>query len=250
MTSTLETGEDRETKATPIWEDLIDIIYSPSAVFARRSDGRYIGIALVLSVIFGVLGYVSLSALGPVFDAEFARGIAQAQEQMQASGQSMSAEQIEQMRRIQDIMVVVGSALFLPFVGIVIGAITRVVGALFGAALTLKLAVMVVVYAQIPRLLQQVLIIVQGFLMSPESLTSRHVVGTSPARFMDPETTSTMVMTLAERFDIFTIWATVLIAIGFQVLGKLPRGQAYLAAALVWLIALIPQMLGAVISGA
>lgn len=245
MTSTVSAPEERVAESKPIWEDMIDIFYAPSAVFSRRIDGRYAVPALVLTAIFILMALSARSVLVPVYEAEFARGMAQAQ----AANPEFSAEQLEGMRKFGEIMMIVGSAFFIPITAIAVGAVTRLFGALFGAALSYKLAVMVVVYAQFPRALQQLLYVVQGFVLPHESLNSRFAIGFSPARFMDVDATSPMVMALAERFDIFTLWATVLIAIGFHLLGKLPRGQAYLAAALVWLCGTLPALLGALRAG-
>jgi ABC-type transport system involved in cytochrome c biogenesis permease component len=50
---------------------------------------------------------------------------------------------------------------------------------------------------------------------------------------------------LASRVDVFTIWITVLLAIGLAVVGRIPRQQAAIAAAIVWLLGALPAMLGA-----
>jgi hypothetical protein len=45
--------------------------------------------------------------------------------------------------------------------------------------------------------------------------------------------------------DVFTIWETVLLAIGLEVTGKVSKSNAYLAAAIVWFIGALPALLGA-----
>jgi hypothetical protein len=241
MTSTVAVPE-QETAAKPVWEDMLDIFYAPAAVFARRRiDGRF-GLALIVLVaLFTFLALSSRSVLAPLYDAEFNRGLAKA---MEANPQ-LTAEQLSGMRGFGEIMLIVGSALFVPFAALLVGAAMRLIGALFDAALTFKLAVMVTIYAQFPRALQQLLGLVQGFILAPESMTSRFAIGFSPARFMDVDTASPMLLALAERFDLFTIWTTILLAIGFRVVGKLPNGRAYLAATLVWVIGALPALFGA-----
>lgn len=244
MTSSVAAPQERAA-TKPIWEDMIDIFYAPAAVFSRRGDGRYAVQALVLTVIFVLMALSARSVLAPVYEAEFARGMAQAQ----AANPELNAEQFEGMRKFGEIMVIIGAAFFIPITAIAVGAATRLFGAIFGAALSFKVAVMVVVYAQFPRALQQLLYVVQGFVLPPESLDSRFAISFSPARFLDVDATSAVLMALAERFDIFTLWATVIIAVGLHVLGKLPRGQAYLVATLVWLCGAIPALLGALRAG-
>jgi hypothetical protein len=44
---------------------------------------------------------------------------------------------------------------------------------------------------------------------------------------------------------VFTIWVTVLLAIGLSVTGKIPRRRAAIAAGLVWLLGAVPLVLSA-----
>lgn len=240
MTSSVAVPE-QEMVSKPVWEDMLDIFYAPGSVFERRRDGRFALAMIVLIALFTFIALSSQSVLAPLYEAEFTRGMAKA---MEANPQ-LTAEQLSGMRSFGSIMMIVGSVLFVPLVALLVGAAVRLMGALFDAALTFKLAVMVTVFAQFPRALQQLLGVVQGFLLPAESLNSRFAIGFSPARFMDVDATSPLVMALAERFDLFTIWATVILAIGFRVLGKLPGGRAYLAATLVWVIGSLPALFGA-----
>jgi hypothetical protein len=74
-------------------------------------------------------------------------------------------------------------------------------------------------------------------------------VSFSLARFMNPDTSSAVAVALASRVDLFTIWITVLLAIGLYVVGKIPKQQAYIAAGIVWLLGAVPAILGALRSG-
>jgi hypothetical protein len=53
---------------------------------------------------------------------------------------------------------------------------------------------------------------------------------------MDPDTTNRALLGLMGRLDLFTLWTTVLIAIGIAVIGKVPRARAAIASGLVWLV--------------
>src|SRR5690606_1245845 len=121
-------------------------------------------------------------------------------------------------------------------------------GKLFGAVASVGAAMMIVTYAQMPRLIQQTLSVVQGFVLSPESLDSRFAVGFSPARFLDPDATAPIVLALLERFDLFTLWGTFLLALGLHFVGRVPRAQAYLAAGLVWLLGALPTIVSALMA--
>jgi hypothetical protein len=64
-------------------------------------------------------------------------------------------------------------------------------------------------------------------------------------RFLDPETTSPMLLVFAGPLDVFSLWMTVLVAIGFAVTGGIPRSRAAIGAAVVWLVAALPRLPGA-----
>lgn len=241
MTSNVAAPDQEATRQASVWEDFIDIFYAPSTVFARRSDGRFAIPLITLMVLFTFFAIAAQSVLAPLYEAEFMRGMAAAME----ANPELTAEQLESFRSFGGIMTIVGSALFVPIAALLVGVLLRLFGALFNAEMTFKLALMTAVYAQFPRALQQLLNLVQGFFMAPESLNSRFAVGFGPARFMDVDANSAALMGFMERFDLFTIWATILLAIGLRVLGKLPAGRAYAAAALVWLFGSLPVLFGA-----
>jgi ABC-type transport system involved in cytochrome c biogenesis permease component len=48
---------------------------------------------------------------------------------------------------------------------------------------------------------------------------------------------------------VFTIWVTVLLAIGLHVVGKIPKQQAAIAAVIVWVVGALPALLGALRGG-
>jgi hypothetical protein len=84
--------------------------------------------------------------------------------------------------------------------------------------------------------------------MSPEKLNSLNAVGFNLARFMDPDGSQVMIA-LASRVDLFTIWITVLLAIGIHVVGKIPKQQAAIVAAITWVVGALPALLGALRAG-
>ena len=76
------------------------------------------------------------------------------------------------------------------------------------------------------------------------NLNSRYSLTLGLGRFFDPDTTSPILLGLIGRIDVFTIWITVLIAIGLAVTGKISRGKAAIAAAIVWLVGALPTLAG------
>lgn len=228
-----------------IWEDFLDIFYAPAAVFARRREGPFWPALLVLTVLMILLFYAGQQALAPMFDAEFERATEAALRQ----NPELTAEQLERMREMGETFGLIGFAVGFPVGVLVIGLVVWVAGKLFGAAAGLVTALTIAVYSQFPRIVQQLAALGQGLVMSPESLDSRYAVSVGPARFLDPDTTAPVLLTLASRFDVFTLWATALVGVGLYVAGRLPKGQAAAAALLVWLVGALPELLGALRAG-
>lgn len=237
MTTTTSEEISAPGEHASLWEDFIDIFYSPREVFARRSAGRWVVMLAIVTVAMALLFYASRGVLSPIFDAEFARAMSR--------NPNLTPEQMATAKKMSGVFGLVGFVVAFPVGIIVAGLVLWAVGKIFDSVATLGVAILIATYAQIPRLLQMLLSIVQGLLMDASSLRSQYSVSFSPARFLDPDTVSPIVMGLVGRVDLFVLWSTVLLAIGLQVLGRVPRAQAYLAALVVWLVGALPALLGA-----
>jgi hypothetical protein len=223
-----------------LWEDFVDIFYAPSSVFARRSDGKF-GLALLfLAIVILVLIFLTKNAMQPVMDAEFTRQTAAAMRK----NPNITAEQMAASRGFFEMLgpIIVTVIITISVLGT--GLVLWAVGKLFDAKESLAAAVMIATYSEVPRVVQVLTNAAQGLVMSPEKLNSMNAVGFSLARFMDPDGSQVMIA-LASRVDLFTIWVTVLLAIGLHVVGKIPKQQAAIAAAITWVVGgLLPVLQG------
>jgi hypothetical protein len=226
--------------ATPLWEDFIDIIVSPASVFRRRERGNWLVPLLIITVAIGVIAIASRGVLQPVMDAEFER----AAEQMRKNPQ-MTEEMIEKARGISTFFATIGPIIFTPIAAIIVGFMTWLVAKLVDSKQTLHAALVVATYAYVPRVIQYIFNAIQGFILKPEQMNGLAKLSLSPARFVDPATTSPVVVQILNRFDLFTIWVTVLLAIGVYVTGRVSKRQAVIAGVLFWIVGAIPAILGA-----
>lgn len=227
--------------STSIWEDFVDIFTSPSAVFARRENGSFWMPLIIVTLVITGLFIATKGLMQPMFDAEFQRGAAAA---MRKNPQ-LTEEQINSMRGFQEKFILIVPLIFVP-IGIFLTALALwLIGKLFDAAETYRTAVVVTAYAFIPKILEVVVNAVQALMMDPSALTGRYAVSLGLGRFLNPDTSSPFLLALLGRVDVFTIWVTVLLAIGLSVTGKIPRARAAMAAACVWVIGALPALLGA-----
>ncbi|HEY6088728.1 MAG TPA: YIP1 family protein [Gemmatimonadaceae bacterium] len=228
-----------------LWEDFVDIFYAPSSVFARRADGKF-GMPLLFLVLVGtVLFFLTKNATAPIMDAEFARRSAD----MLRKNPNLTSEQLASGRGMMETFGPVFFALGLTVSVFGTGLVLWLVGKLFDAKESVAGGIMIATYSEVPRLVQILLNAAQGLVMSPEKLNSVNAVGLNLARFMDPDHASPVLIALASRVDLFTIWVTVLLAIGLHVVGRIPKQQAYIAAAITWVVGALPALLGALRGG-
>ena len=229
------------TKPAAWWEDFVDIFYAPSDVFARRASSGFGLPMLVVTVLVSLLAVANSGVLQPIMDAEFTRGAAAAMRQ----NPQVTAEMMEKSRGFTDVIGKYGAIFFVPVGIFLTGLFLWLCGKFVDAKEALSAAIMVAAYSFVPRVLEGVLAGVQGLLLDPESLDGRFRLSHGLGRFFDPDTASPMLLAMIGRIDVFTIWITVLLAIGLSVTGKIPRSRAAIAAALVWLAGALPQLFGA-----
>ena len=226
-------------------DDYLDVFVSPTALFTRRSDGKFGQALLVLVILSAVLFFATRSAMAPIMDAEFAKGMAGALK----SNPNMTPEQMETAKkfgtRLAPIFVILAVTVA-PFVlGLVIWLATKVVG----GALSYAQGATIAVFAFFPRLIDSIAGAVQALLMDESKLTSRFSISLGLGRLLDPATTNPYLMALAGRVDLFTLWVTFLIAIGIKVIAKVSTAQAIAGAVITWFIGAIPVLYQAMKQG-
>src|SRR3982751_534786 len=174
----------RDVEPTPskasLWEDFVDIFYAPSSVFSRRADGNF-GLPLLILVVASVILFMlTKNVMAPIMDAEFARNTAAAMRK----NPNLTAEQMASGRGFFEKLAPIFVAVVLTISAIGTGFVLWLVGKLFDAKESVAAAIMIAVYAEVPRLVQFLLNAAQALFMSPDSLNSANSVGLNLARFM------------------------------------------------------------------
>jgi hypothetical protein len=229
--------EPNKPEKASLHDDFKDIFYAPSAVFSRRANSSFWIPLLIITVLLGIIFIANRDLIDPIMEAEFARAMAK-----NASGRQLTPEQIEAARKFSGTFATIGAFVGTPLVILVIGVVIWMVGKFFDAKQTLNAAIVVATFSYVPRVVEGIVNRVQGLLIDPSTLDSRYSLSLGPGRFMDPDTASPLLLGLVGRLDVFTIWITVLIAIGLAVTGNISRGRAAIAAAIVWLIGALPAL--------
>ena len=224
-----------------VWEDFIDIFYAPSAVFARRERGSVWIPLLVVTLLMGGLFFINSGVLQPIMDAEFDRQMALAMR----SNPQMTPEMVERFRQIGTRIGQIGIFIFGPLTIFAVGCLLWIVGKLVEAKQSFTAGLVVAAYSYVPRVLEGVVNGAQGLFLDPAQLDGRFRLSLGPGRFLDPDTASPLLLAILGRADVFTIWITVLLAIGLSVTGRISRTQAAIAAVIVWIVGAAPLIIQA-----
>ena len=226
-----------ETRASR-WEDFIDLLYAPGSVFARRVEAPFGLPLLALTLVLTLLLHVNMTVLEPIYAAELERSF-------EAAGQPAAA--MDEMRRIGRIFGLLAFALGFPLAMLVVGLILWGGTSLFGGVTGFRTAGLIATYSQLPVVFQQLAVIVQGIVLDVESMWSMHQVSVSAARFLPPDA-DRIALALAARLDLFLLWSAALMAIGLVRASRLSTGQAVLLAGLIWGLASLPEIVGALLA--
>ncbi len=224
-----------------VWEDFLDIFYAPSKVFARRANGNFWIPLLLVTVLIAVLAYANRNIMRPVFETEFAKGAAAA---MKANPQ-ITQDMLNKMRDTSFAFAQYGTVVVIPIVILVMGFVTWLGAKFLDAKITWNSALVIVSYATVPKVAQQIILSVQGLLMDPSKLTSLFSIEIGPGRFMDSASINPMLGAVVHRLDLFVLWSLVLIAIGVAVIGKASKAKSWAFGIGLWVLTLAPGLYSA-----
>ncbi len=233
-----------ESKKTGVFDDFVDIITSPAKVFQRRQDGKFGMHLLILTLLCVVLFFVFKNAMEPIFDAEFSRNAAK----MMEKNPKMTAEQLEMGRKMGGTFAGIGFAIIFPISVMLVGVALWAIGKAFGAVQSMKQSMFIATISQVPSVIGMLLGAAQAMLLPADKLTSQYSITFSAARFMDPDATNAGVLGLIGRIDLIGIWIIILMGIGLSVIGKIDRPKAWAAAAIAWVLAILPFLIPALLA--
>jgi hypothetical protein len=220
-----------------VWEDLLEVLYAPRAVFARREKYVAFGLAMVIVTVAATAVFFAIKgALEPALDGLMKQQLAEALRR----NPQVSAEQMQgalPVMRGTTIGFILASPIVMP---LLTGLMLWLVGKFFESKAGLGAAVMVATYAWVPRLLGLVVGGILALVLPEERLTSLFSITVSPAQLVDQQTTSLGVLSVLARADLFIIWQVIIQTIGIAVLGKMSTGKAAVIAITVWLLAMLP----------
>ncbi|MDP1889786.1 MAG: YIP1 family protein [Gemmatimonadaceae bacterium] len=218
-------------------EDFVDILFSPREVFARREKDGYALVMIIVTLLVGGLFIANRGTMQDLMEAEMARGMAEAMKQ----NPGMTQEQAEMGRKIGGYAMTFGAFIGMPIAMFLTGLCAWLTTKMLGGSLKYSAATMIACYAFIPRIVESLTVSVQGLLLDTSTLTGKFQLSLGVARFLDPEM-SPGLLGLLGRIDLFTLWVTVLFAIGIGVVAKLPKDKVVMAGIMMWVFGALPSL--------
>jgi len=224
-------------KPPGILEDFLDVFVAPAALFRRRVDGKFGLALLVLTVLTAVLFFATRGLIAPIMDAEITRSM--------AANPNLTPEQIQAARGVAGTFATIAVVIGMPIAVLVLGLVTWIVGRLVSAKLSYAQGATIAAFSLFPKLVEGVVGAVQAAMMDEASLTSRFKISLGMGRFLDSQTINPALLAFLGRVDVFTLWVTILIAIGLKQMGRITTGQAAIGAAIIWAVGSLPTLLPA-----
>ncbi len=161
---------------------------------------------------------------------------------IEARGTQMSEEDVERVIDLQEkmgpIMLMVGPLVVAPLGFMLASLIFMVVSKMLGGELAFQQSLATFVHGLMPRAvggLLSVPVILGRDGFSAEELQTGSVL-TSNLASLAPEGASPAVVSLLSSVDVFSIWALVLLILGYSVVARVSRGAAAGGVIVVWLV--------------
>ena len=238
--NTTEQPQQQQEKAS-LWEDFVDIFFSPGELFQRRANAGF-GLAfLVLAVVSLVLYYAFPTVNKAVAEAQIAAALSKNPERaaaMQARGGDPAATWW-----LGGIFVPIAMFVFIA----VMALVTWLAAKIASVALSFKQSMTLNVwtgYVTIPQTIAfsvlSLMKVNRGEAVDPIKDRAFGVL-----RFVDLDTTAAWMVGLLSRLDIFAVWQLVLTAIAVAAMTKTSKGNAYIVAGIVWLVGGLLMMIPA-----
>ena len=222
--------------------DCAEIFYSPGEVFERRRGGEWGGPYFVFVIAIILLFLATRGLLQPMMDAETNRSLAKL-----AADPNMTPERLQQARNMGQGFAVFGIAIFALVIPFLSGLFLKLVSKIAGAAVTLKQTMAVGVLSLFPMILSWVVAGAQGAVLDESAQTGKYAFSIGPARFLDPDTTSSLMMAIAGHFDLFQLWIFFLMGLGVKVIGRTSTGTAVAVGVGMWVVSLLPALIGSLL---
>ena len=209
---------------------ILRVFYAPSETFEAVAEQRSVADWLVPTVLVAVVATVAVLLVLPIVTEG-------GQEAMQQQMKDMSAEEREMAEKFQgkgaaQIATLIATPIMMFIYLFITAALFLVLSKLIGAMLSYGQALVIMAYAGLVTLPQQV---ASALLISAKK-TAEIQMGLG--LFLSEEVLQSFGGRFLAGIDPFSVWWTVIVGLGLSIVGQVDRGRAYIGAivlSLIWI---------------
>ncbi len=215
---------------------LSGVFFEPSKAFSDIGERPRWLVPMLIAIVTSLVFCATVSSrVG--WDRVTRQALDQREARMTPEQRQQLEKSFDMTVKITSVSAYVGSVLATPLIGLICGGILLgIVNGFMSGGLRFKQMFAIICYSGLPRVLYALLAIAVMYMKKPEDFNIQNPVGFNPGAYMDPNTTSKFIHSLATSLDLFTIWVLILIAVGIREASgkKLTLGGSLAAVAVPW----------------
>ena len=223
---------------------IANVFLDPKAAFTDIAERPRPWVALALLIVFSAAYMAAFShRVGwTQFMEQQAERSPQAQN-MSADQRAKAGEIYAKMGGVMDKIMPALPVVMIPLFTLLVAAVLALIfRTMMAADVTLKQLYGITAYAWLPDLLMSAAAIAVLFLKEPEDFNFENPVAFNVGAFLDPQTTSKAVMSLATSIDLFSFWKMALIALGISLAARrMSYGKALAGVTLPWVLLVLAK---------
>ncbi len=197
---------------------IIDTFVAPSKTFLDIRQNASWWLPLVLSSIFAIAFWIMVDK--KVGFEQVAQKTLSSSPRFEQASPELQSQQVRVTAAILKYTGYVSPIFILLFALVIALVLWGTFNFGFAAELDFSRSLAIVMYGWLPGVVSSILAMVSLGLGDPEGFRLDSPVGTNPAYYMDPHTTSKFLLAALSSFDVISLWIVVLIGIGFAVNAK------------------------------
>jgi len=227
---------------------IVGVFFEPTRTFTDIAQ-RPSWIVPMILVILSVIGVTTVISQRIGWE-RILRHQNEASSRYQQSTQEQKDQTLAIQMKFAPVTAYVGAVIGVPIVDVIIAAVLLgIAGGLMGGGMRFKQVFAIVCYSGLPGIISSILTVVVVFLKNPDDFNMQNPLAFNVGAFMDPNTASKFMYSLAGSLDLFVIWMILLLATGLKAAAgkKLTFTGALVAVILPWAVVILGK---AAIAGA
>lgn len=211
------------------------IFFEPAKTFQDIAARPTFLVPMLLIILFGI-GY--MTQVGQRIGwRQIALQQAEQRSQFQQAPPEQREAQIAISEKVFKVVQFAGPLIFVPIFNLIIAAaLLGIVAGIMSAPLKFKQVFAITCWAGLPGIIVSLLGIVVVYMKNPADFNFNNPLAFNPGAFMDPQTSSKFIYSLATSLDLFVFWTIFLLATGLKAAAgkKLSFGGALFSVLLPW----------------